>query len=221
MSDDMDKPGTADLEGTAPDADQDSSGLLRWNTVLDRVARHRDRQAFRELFDHFGPLIKAFAWKVSSPDQADSLSDDLVQETMLKVWTKAETFNAEMASASTWIFTIARNTRIDLIRRTARHHQNTVSVDSEENPLERLETDDLWLEKQDTDVFNLLARQRSRRQIIESMKSLPREQADILRKVYMEDKSHSEVALELDLPLGTVKSRVRLALKKMQLTVDR
>jgi RNA polymerase sigma-70 factor (ECF subfamily) len=70
-------------------------------------------------------------------------------------------------------------------------------------------------------VFNLLVQQRSRKQIHESLLSLPVEQADILRKVYLEDKSHTEVAAELGLPLGTVKSRVRLALNKLKLLVDR
>lgn len=216
----MDTPDMRDIGASLPD-DRDISEAAHWSNLLLRVAENSDRLAFRELFDHFGPLVKAFTWKVSLPDQAESLADELVQETMLKVWTKAGSFDASMASASTWIFTIARNTRIDLLRKNSRHTRNTISTDTEDSPLDRLETDELWLEQRDTDLFNHLARQRSRRQILESMKELPREQSYILEKVYMEDKSHSEVATELDLPLGTVKSRVRLALKKLQLTVDR
>ncbi|MEY3659648.1 MAG: hypothetical protein RLZZ169_473 [Pseudomonadota bacterium] len=191
-----------------------------WVDCLSRVAMQRDRAAFREVFDHFAPMVKSFAYKVPSLEQPDQFAEDLLQETMLKVWTKAASFDPKLASPSTWIFTIARNMRIDLLRKQARHVVNMVSMHAEDEDGE-VDLEDIWFEDENSDVFNVLAQQRSRRQIHESLKTLPPEQAYVLEKVYMEDKSHSEVAAELSLPLGTVKSRVRLALSKLKLIVDR
>jgi len=190
-----------------------------WNDCLLRVARDSDQAAFQQLFNKFSPLIKAFTAKQPSfGNQAANMSEELVQETMVKVWQKAASFNPEKASASTWIFTIARNTRIDLIRKTSRHHQNRINNDDSEDGFD---VEDIWIENEDEDVFNQLAKQRSAETLHEAMKNLPEEQAFILKKVYLEDKSHTEIAEELDLPLGTVKSRVRLALSKLRLSVDR
>jgi RNA polymerase sigma-70 factor (ECF subfamily) len=193
----------------------------RWVDCLARVAQKQDRGAFRELFQHFAPLVKSFAFKVPSLQEPETFSEELVQETMLKVWTRASTFDSSLASPGTWIFTIARNMRIDLLRKQARHTVNTVSLTRDDEDDDELDMEDLWFEDESGDVFNLLVQQRSRKQIHESLLRLPAEQADILRKVYLEDKSHTEVAAELALPLGTVKSRVRLALNKLKLLVDR
>jgi len=192
----------------------------RWVDCLARVAGHKDRQAFRELFDHFAPLIRSFAWKVPSLESPDTFAEELVQETMLKVWTRASTFDPRLASPGTWVFTIARNMRIDLLRKQARHVVNTVSIHKDDDG-DDLDMEDIWFEDENSDVFNHLAQQRSSKMIHEALLTLPKEQAFILQKVYLEDKSHSEVAEELSLPLGTVKSRVRLALNKLKLIVDR
>jgi RNA polymerase sigma-70 factor (ECF subfamily) len=207
----------SDTEARGSDAAADS-GAAKWSACLARVAGDGDRQAFRELYDHFSPLIRAFAWKVSSLDHPDQFADELVQETMLKVWTGAVSFNPKLASPGTWVFTLARNMRIDLLRRRARHVVNSVSLQDEDSGLDM---EDIWFVDTGSDLFNQLAQQRSRRQIREALQTLPPEQAGILQKVYMEDKSHAEVAAELALPLGTVKSRVRLALNKLKLVVDR
>jgi RNA polymerase sigma-70 factor (ECF subfamily) len=197
---------------------EDNSNL--WAGCIARVAEHQDREAFHQLFRHFAPLIKSFAYKVPGLEQADVFSEELVQETMLKVWTRASTFDANLASPSTWIFTIARNMRVDMLRKIGRHVVNTVSIHSD-NDDDDLDMEDLWFEDENSDVFNQLVQQRTRTMIRESLLQLPKEQAFILKKVYLEDKSHSEVAAELDLPLGTVKSRVRLAMTKMKLILDR
>jgi RNA polymerase sigma-70 factor (ECF subfamily) len=206
---------------TALQGNDNDAGNARWIDCLARVARDQDRQAFHELFRHFGPLVKSFAWKVPSLQEAETFSEELVQETMLKVWTRAATFDPLLSSPGTWIFTIARNMRIDLLRKQARHTVNTVSLTRDDEDDDGLDLEDIWFEDDSGDVFNLLVQQRNRRQIHESLLTLPPEQAEILRKVYLEDKSHAEVAEELDLPLGTVKSRVRLALNKLKLLVDR
>jgi len=194
-------------------------GAPYWSECLRKVAVDRDTRAYKELFVHFAPMIKSFAYKVPALEQADVFAEELIQETMFKIWNRASTFDARLASPSTWVFTIARNMRIDLLRKQARHVTNTVSINRDED--DELNMEDIWFEDENSDVFNLLAQQRSRKMIHESMRTLPAEQAYILRKVYLEDKSHSEVAEELNLPLGTVKSRVRLALNKLKLIVDR
>jgi RNA polymerase sigma factor (sigma-70 family) len=205
-----------DLQKNYP---EDNTNL--WASCIARVARRQDRDAFRQLFEHFAPLVKSFAYKVPGLEHADVFSEELVQETMLKVWTRAETFDANLASPSTWIFTIARNMRVDMLRKTGRHVVNTVSIHGDPNDDDSLDMEDLWFEDESSDVFNKLVQQRTRTMIRESLLQLPEEQAFILKKVYLEDKSHSEVANELGLPLGTVKSRVRLAMTKMKLILDR
>ena len=204
-----------ELDSTLPD-----DRAQYWIACLQRVAEHRDTDAFRELFDHFSPLVKAFAYRVPSLEHPDAFAQDLLQETMLKVWTRAASFDPKLANPSTWIFAIARNMRIDLLRRQSRHVVNSVSLygDGEDGDVD---LEDVWFEDENSDVFHQLATQRSRRQIHDSLKMLSIEQKTILAKVYLEDKSHAEVATELKLPLGTVKSRVRLALNKLKLLVDR
>src|SRR5690554_3129335 len=103
------KPGTKEVAARLqlrPVLSEESS---HWNALLEKVASDEDRRAFQGLFQHFAPLIKAFAYKVPSVSQTEAFADELVQETMLKVWVKADSFDATRASASTWIFTIARN----------------------------------------------------------------------------------------------------------------
>jgi RNA polymerase sigma-70 factor (ECF subfamily) len=213
---------TADTSRSMP-ALEDKPGAQneQWISCLEKVASDQDLAAFRMLFNHFSPLIKSFAFKVPSLQESESFGEELVQETMFKVWSKASTFDPSLASPGTWIFTIARNMRIDLLRKQARHAVNTVSLHQADDSDDDLDMEDIWLEDDTADLFNQLVQMRSRKQIHESLKTLPKEQAEILRKVYLEDKSHAEVAHELSLPLGTVKSRVRLALSKLKLIVDR
>ena len=177
-----------------------------WSECLRLIAQNEDRAAFTRLFRHFAPLMKAFA--LSGSTLSANHADELVQEVMLKVWQKAGAFNPNKAAASTWIYTIARNCRTDLYRRLQKFDTPLAAEDV---------TGDLESE----DAFSALHQRRSGERIRELMGELPNDQAQILAKVYMEGKSHSEVAGELDIPLGTVKSRVRLALQKLQLQIER
>jgi RNA polymerase sigma-70 factor (ECF subfamily) len=177
-----------------------------WSECLSLIAQNEDRAAFTRLFRHFAPLMKAFA--LSGSTLSANHADELVQEVMLKVWQKAGAFNAEKAAASTWIYTIARNCRTDLYRRL----QKFDSPLSAENVTDNEESEE---------AFVVLHQKRTRDRIRGLIKELPNDQAQILGKVYMEGKSHSEVAGELELPLGTVKSRVRLALQKLQIQLER
>lgn len=177
-----------------------------WSECLTLIAANQDRAAFTRFFRHFAPLIKAFALAGSS--LSASVADELVQEVMIKVWQKAGGFNPEKAAASTWVYTIARNCRTDMFRRLQKF----------DTPLAE---DDVFPEQESEEPFALLQGRRTQERVRELMATLPADQMQILAKVYMEGKSHAEAAAELDLPLGTVKSRVRLAIQKLQLQIDR
>ena len=177
-----------------------------WSECLTLIAENEDRAAFTRLFRHFAPLIKAFALSGSSMSAAHA--DELVQEVMLKVWQKAGAFNPEKAAASTWVYTIARNCRTDMFRRLQKF----------DTPLS---AEDFSPDQEGEEPFAILQSRRSGDRIRELMDQLPSDQAQILAKVYMEGKSHAEAAAELDLPLGTVKSRVRLAIQKLQIHMEK
>ena len=181
----------------------------QWSQLLISVGETRDRKAFAQLFQHFGPLLKGFAHASRNEGWFPGLGDDLVQEVMIKVWNKAAGYNAEKASATTWIYTVARNCRIDMLRRKS----NTQHLP--------LENEDFWHEPDEDTPITLLQQKRSEDKVQASLSQLPKEQDQILRKVYLEGKSHAEASAELGLPLGTVKSRVRLALQKMQVIVSK
>lgn len=173
-----------------------------WSECLVLIGKDQDRAAFVRLFRHFAPLIKAFA--LSGSALSANHADELVQEVMLKIWQKASAFDPEKAAASTWVYTIARNCRTDMFRRLQKF----------DTPLAE---EDFAPDTEDEQPFMRLQSQRSAERIRELMRQLPPEQTQILAKVYMEGKSHAEAASELDLPLGTVKSRVRLAVQKLQI----
>ncbi|TQV80070.1 sigma-70 family RNA polymerase sigma factor [Exilibacterium tricleocarpae] len=178
-----------------------------WSNLLSQVGKQRDRSAFKELFKHFAPLIKGYSLSKMPAAAGPHGGDELVQEVMLKVWQKAPYFDPRKAAASTWIYTIARNCRIDLLRRGAKHQSTSLAAD------------DVWQQEDENEPYSLLQHTRNQDSIRSSFRELPPEQSHILTKVYMEGKSHAEVAQELDLPLGTVKSRVRLAIKKLQVLI--
>ncbi|MBN8431360.1 sigma-70 family RNA polymerase sigma factor [Microbulbifer salipaludis] len=182
-----------------------------WSSLLVKVGEHRDRRAFERLFAHFAPLIKGFQFSRGGQSSAPEAADELVQEVMFRVWRKAPSFNPDKAAASTWIFTIMRNCRIDAMRRRGRQPDTDDSLNVE----------DIWDDSQDDQPLVYLQQSRSQRAVANGMQELPPEQSHVIEKAYMEGKSHSEISEELGLPLGTVKSRVRLALKKLQNTIVR
>ncbi|MEP5763941.1 MAG: sigma-70 family RNA polymerase sigma factor [Halieaceae bacterium] len=186
--------------------DKDGKRDDEWSQCLQVIAEKQDRATFARLFKHFAPLIKAFA--LSGSPLAASHADELVQEVMLKVWQKAGGYNPRKAAASTWIYTIARNCRTDMYRRLQKF----------DTPLA---AEDIWVDQEVEEPFVAVQQRRNALVVKEMLAQLPQEQAQILAKVYMEGKSHSEVAEDLQLPLGTVKSRVRLAMQKLQILAER
>lgn len=167
--------------------------------LVEAIAARRDREAFSRLFKHFAPRLKGFGMRRGT-DPASS--EELAQETMLTVWRKAETFDPRRATVSTWIFTIVRNKRIDLFRREGRP-----DVDLDEA------TETVYDGPAADEELNKVQSSAALRQ---ALKVLPTAQATVLQKAFFEDKSHSVIADELGLPLGTVKSRIRLALARLR-----
>ena len=178
-----------------------------WNKYLELVGQHRDKTAFTALFTHFSPLLKGFLMKGSA--QPIENAEELVQETMIKVWRKAPNYSAAKGSASTWIYTVARNTRIDAIRRQTR--QNPASLNADDIYNDSYESHEA--QTPDSSLIQL----RRNEKIKEKLCELPAEQAEVLTLMYFQGNSGQQVADALELPLGTVKSRIRLALVKMKL----
>lgn len=171
--------------------------------LMSAVAERRDRAAFVRLFEMFGPRVKAYLMRQGA-DRASA--EDLVQDVMLTVWHRAVQFDRKKATFSTWVFTIARNRRIDSLRRA-----NRPEIDPEDPALVR-EPDDPADQVVD-------AAERSKH-LHAAVAQLPEEQERLLRLAYFEDKSHSVIAEELALPLGTVKSRLRLAMTKLRAALE-
>lgn len=165
------------------------------STLIRAIASHGDREAFSKLFRHFAPRLKAYVMR-SGADAASA--EEVAQEAMVQVWRRAATFDPARAAGTSWIFAIARNKRIDLVRRERRPE---IELEDEETaPAADADYD----------------AEENRRALGRAFKNLPPEQSEMLRKAYLEDKSHSDIAAETGLPLGTVKSRVRLGLSRMR-----
>lgn len=172
---------------------------LELNAALVCVARSRDRAAFKTLFDHFAPRLKAYLMRLGA---GSAVADDLAQEAMLIVWRKAALFDPARASASTWMFTIARNLRVDALRRERRPE-----IDPDDPAL--VPDDDIAPD-------DALARAQSDDRLRIALETLSREQSEVVRLSFFADKPHAEIAKELGLPLGTVKSRLRLAMDRLR-----
>ena len=163
------------------------------------VAERRDRKAFKQLFDYFAPRIKGFCQNNGSTSDR---ADEVVQEAFVNIWRKAELFDPGKASAGAWIFAIARNSRIDLIRK-----ENRPEVDT---------TDPFFDQSEPENPLAVLETERRSKKLRSFVKDLPAEQQQVLKLSFFEEKAHSEIANELGIPLGTVKSRIRLAFKRIR-----
>lgn len=163
-----------------------------------------DRAAFADLFRRFAPRLRSYMMRLGADP---GTADELTQETMLVVWRRAVTFDRRQSSVGTWMFTIARNKRIDAIRR-----QRRPDFDPNDPALvpEAPEAADDALD----------AAQRETR-VRAAMKSLPAEQIDLLRLAFYDGLSHRDIADRTGLPLGTVKSRLRLAFGRMRRLVGK
>jgi RNA polymerase sigma-70 factor, ECF subfamily len=169
------------------------------------VAAKKDRSAFTTLFNLFAPRVKALFVRLGMNDE---LAEEVAQETMLAMWRKASYFDPSRAGVSTWIFAIARNQRIDRLRRERTLPTDGV-FDASDEPDSPCSGEDI-----------AIAAERDR-QLRSALGALTKDQATIVRLSFFAEKPHSEIARELRIPLGTVKSRVRLALGRLRDLLDR
>jgi RNA polymerase sigma factor (sigma-70 family) len=168
-----------------------------WTDALIRVRIDRDRAAFAALFRHFAPRVKAFLMKSGA---SEALAEECTQDVMATVWHKAHLFDPERASVATWVFTIARNRRIDALRKSRRPEPEDLT----------------WGPDHEPDQAEVLALQQESERLGRALAQLPDKQRDLIERAFYGDRSHSEIAAETGLPLGTIKSRIRLALDRLR-----
>lgn len=172
-----------------------------WSAVMTRVRDSQDRAAFAALFAHFAPRVKFFLIKAGS---SAAVAEDCAQDVLATVWHKAGQFDPARASVATWIFTIARNRRIDVARRDRRPEPEEVD----------------WMGEDEPDQADVYAANEETRILGQALAELPEKQRALIQRAYYGDLSHSEIAAETGLPLGTIKSRIRLALDKLRQTLS-
>jgi RNA polymerase sigma-70 factor, ECF subfamily len=171
--------------------------------LLRRVAEQVDLAAFRELYQTYGPRVKAYMMRLG----ADAgTAEDLAHETLFTVWRRAALYTAEKGSAASWIFAIARNLRIDRLRR--------------EVPWQQLPQELLEEASSDALPDAALAEKERQARVHTALSSLPPEQHEVVALSYLEGLSHGEIAQRLGLPLGTVKSRIRIAYQKIRAALE-
>ena len=162
--------------------------------LVKRIAKDRDETAFSEIFDYIAPKINAYYIK---NNLSSELAEELTQEVLSTIWIKAELFNSEKSKFITWSFTIARNKKIDFYRK----NQKKVSNDDVRDFLyENDKSNDYEIES----TINKITEE------------LDQNQKKLIKMSFFEQKSHKIIAAELEIPLGTVKSRIRATLSKMQ-----
>lgn len=174
-----------------------------WAALVGAVAERRDRAAFTQLFDHFAPRLKGFLLRQGGDP---ALAEEIVQDTLSTLWRKADLFDPSKSSVSTWLYRIARNRRIDLARR---------------DRSDRIDPEDPVLHPPaQADADRVLDAQRREEVLRVALESLPAEQLALVRLAFFEGLSHSEVAERTGQPLGTVKSRLRLAFTRLRRALE-
>lgn len=176
----------------------DTPPSVNMSELLAQVGRTRDVELFEQVFRYFAPRVKAYMARTGSPGSAE----ELMQETMVAVWNKSAMYDPSKGAASTWIFAIARNLRIDAYRREK--HPEFDPDDPAFQPAAEPAAD------------STLEAEQSAVAVRAALQTLPADQAEVLRLAFFEDNSQSAIAEALNLPLGTVKSRMRLAFAKLR-----
>ena len=172
-----------------------------WARRLLAVGRHRDRDAFEELFTHFAPRVKSFLMRTGL---SDGQAEDCMQDAMVSVWRKAHLFDPARAGASTWVFSIARNRKIDLIRAARRP-----------------EPEDLpWGPEPERDQADALSLKDDSRRLADAIAQLPPPQRDLIEHAFFGEMTHAEIVAVTGLPLGTIKSRIRLGIDRLRRAME-
>jgi RNA polymerase sigma-70 factor (ECF subfamily) len=184
-------------EETPPESPEEMAALIA------AIARDADRTAFARLFGYYAPRLKSYLRRMRVDERQ---AEDLAQEAMLTVWRKAALFDPEKASAGTWIFTIARNRFIDTVRRERRPDFDP--LDPLLQPEEARPADD------EMAGAEIAVRVRA------ALTDLPPDQAEVVELSFLEGLPHSAIAERLGIPLGTVKSRLRLAFARLRTALE-
>ncbi|MGB3270934.1 MAG: sigma-70 family RNA polymerase sigma factor [Rhodanobacter sp.] len=171
-----------------------------WSTQMAAVSAQRDRASFMRIFDHFAPRLQRYLRNLGVPEP---IADELVQEALLTLWRKAALFDPARASLATWLYRVARNLYIDHVRREPHWSPIQEGLDQ----LDQLESGRLDSQPESSFDQDLLK---------QAIDQLPPMQAKLVRMCYLESKSHGEIARELDMPLGSVKSSLRRSFAKLQ-----
>lgn len=182
------------------------SGDIHPEPVLELMRRvaERDQEAFAALFQIAAPRVKAYLLRLGS---APAAAEELTQEVFLTVWRKAERFDPAKAGVMTWIFVIARNRRIDGLRREA----STVTYGT--TPPEAVDDDT-------PSAHDAIAADEHEQRVRRAIAQLPPDQQDVIKLSYWDEAAHSAIAAALNIPLGTVKSRLRLALTRLRAAIE-
>lgn len=176
----------------------DHPQLCQW---LKAVADSRNQQAFTQLFKFFAPKILRIA-RGKFPNEAQA--NEVVQETMSKVWRKAHLFNADKGAATTWVYTVMRNVTFDMLRKIQSNKEDNLS-------------DDIWAITESNDVVEESYEDHlENEKLLTGIEKLPESQQEVVKGFYLMEMSQEQLAKKLDLPLGTIKSRLRLALAKLK-----
>jgi RNA polymerase sigma-70 factor (ECF subfamily) len=168
-----------------------------WAALLVKLRDHQDRAAFAALFRHFAPRVKAFLMKSGA---GAALAEECAQDVMATLWQKAHLFDPARAGVATWVYTIARNRRIDALRKARRAEPEELD----------------WGPEPEPDQAEALEAQQETERLGRALAALPAPQRTLIERAFYGDLSHSEIAAETGLPLGTIKSRIRLALDKLR-----
>jgi RNA polymerase sigma factor (sigma-70 family) len=168
-----------------------------WAGLMVRVRDRQDRAAFAALFRHFAPRVKGFLMKSGA---SATMAEECAQEVMATLWQKAHLFDPARASVATWVFTIARNKRIDALRKARRAEPEELD----------------WGPEPEPDQAEVMEAQEETDRLGRALAALPEKQRALIERAFYGDLSHSEIAEETGLPLGTIKSRIRLALDKLR-----
>lgn len=175
---------------------EQTDSIRYWSDCLEAVAKHRDKKQFMQLYDHFAPRINAWLLGIT---RDTVLAEELTQETLMTVWRKCALYDSGKAAASTWIFRIARNLHVDHLRRLNVADRAACYLDVIESGPEDEQFDN--------------------ERVRAAIRQLPAQQAQVIYKSYFEGKSHQEIADDMSLPLGSVKSSIRLAFQKLRDTM--
>ena len=178
-------------------ASKRNRSALEWSRDLELIKTNKSEAAFARLFYHFAPRVKAFLIK-SGADVG--LAEECAQEVMVTIWHKSHLFDPTRASVSTWIFTIARNKKIDAFRKQLRPTPDDLG----------------WGPEHEPDQEEMVGLQQETDKLGQAIANLPEKQRTLVERVYYKEMSHNEIAEATGLPLGTIKSRIRLALERLR-----